>query len=138
MYSVYTLIDWTFHRFYVYSKYSLMNGYYFIILLLFVITFMRGIYKYIPEKPMSLGCKEMQLFCICSSNYIKCYFVVLNTFVLLHNHFSRYVYSAQTGCVCVCVCAFIALILCFPTMFLTYVANYFQTVPGAPVITSTV
>ena len=100
-----------------------------IIIIIIIISFMQGIYTYIPETnyvPMEYSAAAILLLL----------FMVLISLVPVLNLLYFRISTFRSMCAVPNMAVFCSsLTLCFPGMLLTYFLNDFQTVPVAPIIT---
>ena len=98
-----------------------------IIIIIIIISFMQGIYTYIPETNYVL-----REYCVAAIMLLLFMVLVLSVTVLnllLHKYFPKYVCTAQYGC-------FLEFLdFMFSVMLLTYFLNAFEIVPVALIIT---
>jgi hypothetical protein len=100
----------------------------FIIVIIFVVTFVRGIHKDAPERN-----HLFKVYSFAAVIYLQFELHVMLTshvtcFVLVYQHFPKYVCSAHYGCFCG------SLVLYSLIMFLSYFMNDFEMVLVAPVV----
>ena len=100
-----------------------------IIIIIIIISFMQGIYTYIPETnyiPMEYSVAAILLLL----------FMVLISLVSVLNLLYFYISTFRSVCAVPNVAVFCSsLTSCFPGMLLTYFLNDFEIVPVAPIIT---
>ena len=100
-----------------------------IIIIIIIITFMQGIYTYIPET--SCVPREYSVAAI-----LLLLFMVLISLVSMLNLLNFYISTFQSMCAVPNVAVFCSsLNSCIPGMLLTYFLNNFETVPVVPIIT---
>ena len=100
-----------------------------VIIIIIIISFMQGIYTYIPEK----NCvpREYSVAAI-----LLLLFMVLISLVSVLNLLYFYVSTFRSVCAVPNMAVFyISFTSCFPGMLLTYFLNEFEIVPLAPIIT---
>jgi len=100
-----------------------------IIIIIIIITFMQGIYTYIPET----NCvpREYSVAAI-----LLLLFMVLISLVSVLNRLYFYVSTFRSMCAVPNMAVFCSsLTSCFPGMLLTFFLNDFEIVPVAPIIT---
>ena len=85
-------------------------------------------YTYSRDKPcpQAIHCCNYSVFVVYGASISSS---CVGSFVLLRQHFPKYVCSAQYGCFCS------SLTSCYPGMLLTYFLNDLEMVPVAPVVT---
>ena len=97
-----------------------------IIIIIIIISFMQGIYTYIPET--NYVSREYSVLLLL--------FMVLISLVSVLNLLYFYISTFRSVCAVPNMDVFCSsLTSCFPDMLLTYFLNYFEIVPVAPVIT---
>ena len=100
-----------------------------IIIINIIISFMEGIYTYIPET--NYVSREYSVAAI-----LLLLFMVLISLVSVLNLLYFYISTFRSMCAVPIMAVFCtSLTSCFPGMLLTYFLNYFEIVPVAPIIT---
>jgi len=100
-----------------------------IIIIIIIISFMQGIFTYIPET--NYVPREYNVAAI-----LLLLFMVLISLVLVLNLLYFYISTFRSMCALLNMVVFwSSLTSCFPCMLLTYFLNDFEIVPVAPIIT---
>jgi len=100
-----------------------------IIIIIIIISFMQGIYTYIPET--NCVCREYSVVAI-----LLLLFMVLTSLVSVLNLLYFYISTFLSICTVPNMAVFwSSLTSCFPCMLLMYCLNDFEIVPVAPIIT---